>query len=65
MILRLIKERFPFYELDHNPLNSDIFNPEDWVAVPLSVGKWLIIAYIHKSRGCIEMTGTSKSFSIL
>ena len=49
------KRAFPFYELDHNPLNLDIFNPEDWVAVPLSVGKWLIIAYIHKSRGCIEM----------
>ena len=49
------KRAFPFYELNHNPLNLDIFEPEDWVAVPLSVGKWLIIAYIHKSRGCIEM----------
>ena len=49
------KRAFPFYELDHNPLNLDIFEPDDWVAVPLSVGKWLIVAYIHKSRGCIEM----------
>jgi hypothetical protein len=49
------KRAFPFYELEENPLNLDNFNPEEWVAVPLSVGKWLIIAYIHKSRGCIEM----------
>lgn len=49
------KRAFPFYELEKNPLNLDNFNPDDWVAVPLSVGKWLIIAYIHKSRGCIEM----------
>jgi hypothetical protein len=49
------KRAFPFYELEHNPLDLDGYDPEDWVAVPLSVGKWLIIAYIHKSRGCIEM----------
>ena len=49
------KRAFPFYELDHNPLNLDNFEPDDWVAVPLSVGKWLIITYIHKSRGSIEM----------
>ena len=49
------KRAYPFYELEHNPLNLDNFEPEDWVAVPLSVGKWLIITYIHKSRGCIEM----------
>jgi len=49
------KRAFPFFELDHNPLDLNIFKPDDWVAVPLSVGKWLIIAYIHKSRGCIEM----------
>ena len=49
------KRAFPFFELDHDPLDLDLFEPDDWVAVPLSVGKWLIIAYIHKSRGCIEM----------
>ena len=49
------KRAFPFYELNHNPLNLDNFDSEDWVSVPLAVGKWLIIAYIHKSRGCIEM----------
>ena len=49
------KRAFPFYELNHNPLNLDNYEPDDWVAVPLNVGKWLIISYIHKSRGCIEM----------
>ena len=49
------KRAYPFYELEHNPLNLDNFVPEDWVAVPLKVGKWLIITYIHKSRGSIEM----------
>jgi hypothetical protein len=49
------KRAYPFYELDHNPLNLDNFEPEDWVSVPLKVGKWLIITYIHKSRGSIEM----------
>jgi len=49
------KRAYPFYELEHNPLNLNNFIPEDWVAVPLKVGKWLIITYIHKSRGSIEM----------
>ncbi|SCZ59224.1 hypothetical protein [Thiohalomonas denitrificans] len=45
----------PFYELKHNPLDEANFVPSHWVAVPLQVGAWLIVAYIHKSRGCIEM----------
>ncbi|MDQ1362435.1 MAG: hypothetical protein QG652_295 [Pseudomonadota bacterium] len=45
----------PFYELDHNPLNLRDFNIEEWVSVPLRVGTSLIVAFIHKSRGCIEM----------
>ncbi len=49
------KRAYPFFELDHNPLNLDTFDPEEWVAVPLRVGAWLIVAYIHKSRGSIEM----------
>ena len=49
------KRAKPFYELDHNPLNLDNFNVDDWVSVPLRVGTSLIIAFIHKSRGCIEM----------
>ena len=31
------------------------FKPEDYVAIPFEVGQWNIIAYIHKSRGCIEL----------
>jgi hypothetical protein len=49
------KRAKPFYELDHNPLNLRDFNIEDWVSVPLRVGTSLIVAFIHKSRGCIEM----------
>ena len=49
------KRAEPFYELNYNPLKMDRFEPDHWVAVPLQVGRWLIVAYIHKSRGCIEM----------
>lgn len=49
------KRAKPFYELGHNPFRCERFRADDWVAVPLSVGSWLIVAYIHKSRGCIEM----------
>ncbi len=49
------KRAKPFYELDHNPFNLDKFNIDDWVSVPLQVGTSLIITFIHKSRGCIEM----------
>ena len=49
------KRAYPFYELNHNPLNLKNFKPDDWVAVPLKVGKWLIITYINKARGSIEM----------
>ncbi len=49
------KRAKPFYELSHNPFRSDKFHAPDWMAVPLNVGGWLIVAYIHKSRGCIEM----------
>lgn len=49
------KRAFPFFELDNNPLDISKFNPEEWVGVPLQVGKWMIIAYIKKIRGCVEM----------
>ncbi|MBF0219503.1 MAG: hypothetical protein HQL49_08260 [Gammaproteobacteria bacterium] len=49
------KRAHPFYELTNNPFNPDTFNSEEWVSVPLQVGTSLIVAYIHKSRGCIEM----------
>ncbi len=49
------KRAKPFYELDHNPLRLGEVNIDDWVSVPLQVGTSLIITYIHKSRGCIEM----------
>lgn len=49
------RRAYPFFQLDHNPLHLENFDPEEWVSVPLRVGRWLIIAYIHKSRGCIEM----------
>ena len=49
------KRAYPFYELNHNPLNLKNFKPDDWVAVPLKVGKWLIVTYINKARGSIEM----------
>lgn len=49
------KRARPFYELDHNPLNLRDFNIDEWVSVPLRVGTSLIVTFIHKSRGCIEM----------
>lgn len=49
------KRAKPFYELNHNPIQLGKFNVEDWVSVPLQVGTSLIITFIHKSRGCIEM----------
>jgi len=49
------KRAYPFFELDHNPFKHDDFCPEDWVAVPLRVGAWLIVAYLHKSNGFIEI----------
>ncbi|MCW8825179.1 MAG: hypothetical protein OQK78_02030 [Gammaproteobacteria bacterium] len=49
------KRAYPFYELDHNPFKEGEFEPEQWVSVPLQIGTALIICYIHKSRGCIEM----------
>jgi hypothetical protein len=49
------KRAYPFYELDHNPLDLEQFEPDDWVSVPLQVGAYLIVVYLHKSRGCIEM----------
>ena len=49
------KRAKPFYELSHNPLKLRHFDIEDWVSVPLRVGTSLIVAFIHKSRGCIEM----------
>lgn len=49
------KRAEPFYELDHNPLDLEKFNPDEWVSVPLQVGAWLIVAYLHKSRGTVEM----------
>ncbi|MBF0264640.1 MAG: hypothetical protein HQL46_05155 [Gammaproteobacteria bacterium] len=49
------KRAYPFYELFHNPFDVTMFEPEQWVSVPLQVGNWLIVAYLHKSRGCIEM----------
>ncbi|MCW9048342.1 MAG: hypothetical protein OQK46_09725 [Gammaproteobacteria bacterium] len=49
------KRAKPFYELKHNPLKLGEFNIENWVSVPLQVGTSLLITFIHKSRGCIEM----------
>ena len=49
------KRAYPFYELDHNPFKHDDFCPDDWTAVPLRVGAWLIVAYLHKSNGFIEI----------
>jgi len=49
------KRAYPFYELDRNPLDLERFEADDWVSVPLQVGAYLIVAYLHKSRGCIEM----------
>ena len=49
------KRALPFYELSHNPFNPEGFVPDEWVSVPLQVGATLIVAYIHKSRGCLEM----------
>ena len=49
------KREFPFFALDHNPFKNDKFISSDYVAIPFEVGKWNIIAYVHKSRGCIEL----------
>jgi hypothetical protein len=49
------KRALPFFELAHNPFNSEAFVPDEWVSVSLQVGASLIVVYIHKSRGCIEM----------
>lgn len=49
------KRAFPFFSLDHNPFKNETFSPEQYVAIPFEVGSWNIIAYIHKSRGCIEL----------
>lgn len=49
------KRAYPFYELKDNPLVLSRFNIEDWVSVPLQVGTSLIVAFINKKRGCIEM----------
>ena len=49
------KRAYPFFELDHNPFKDDEFCPDDWTAVPLRVGAWLIVAYLHKTNGFIEI----------
>ncbi len=49
------KRAEPFYELDHNPFDNTRFEPDGWVSVPLQVGSSMIVAYLHKSRGTIEM----------
>ncbi len=49
------KRAFPFFALNHNPFKNNNFKSEDYVAIPFEVGQWNIIAYIHKSRGCIEL----------
>jgi hypothetical protein len=49
------KRAYPFYELEHNPLNTNKLVSEEWVCIPLKVGDLVIMAYIHKSRGSIEM----------
>ena len=49
------KRAFPFFALNHNPFKNKEFSPTDYVAIPFEVGSWNIIAYIHKSRGCIEL----------
>ena len=43
------------FALNKNPYKNDKFNALDYVAIPFKVGEWNIIAYIHKSRGCIEL----------
>ena len=49
------KRAFPFFSLNKNPYKDNLFNSKDYVAIPFEVGGWNIIAYIHKSRGCIEL----------
>ncbi len=49
------KRAFPFFALGHNPYKNETFKSHDYVAIPFEVGQWNIIAYIHKSRGCIEL----------
>ena len=49
------KRAFPFFALDHNPYKDKNFKSSEYVAIPFEVGQWNIVAYIHKSRGCIEL----------
>ncbi len=49
------KRAFPFFALKHNPYKNEKFDANNYVAIPFEVGEWNIIAYIHKSRGCIEL----------
>ncbi len=49
------KRAFPFFALNKNPYKNGKFDALDYVAIPFEVGEWNIIAYIHKSRGCIEL----------
>ncbi len=49
------KRAFPFFALKHNPFKNEKFKPEEFVAIPFEVGQWNIIAYVHKSRGCVEL----------
>ena len=49
------KRAFPFFALKHNPFKNEKFDPEEFVAIPFEVGQWNIIAYVHKSRGCVEL----------
>ncbi len=49
------KRAFPFFALKHNPYKNSEFNPKDYIAIPFEVGNWNIVAYINKSRGCIEL----------
>ena len=48
------KRAFPFFALKHNPFKNELFNPQQFVAIPFEVSQWNIIAYVHKSRGCVE-----------
>ena len=49
------KRAFPFFALNHNPIKNDVFNPEEYVAIPFEIGAWNILCYIHKTRGYIEI----------
>lgn len=48
----------PFHEIDHNPLGEEAlekFNPKEWIGYPVNVGGLLILVYVHKSRGWVDM----------